>query len=1126
MGVTPQTVNNGLKPYGLIYDLIKNHDVLVKWVINPGKIKDGIDFTYNGQNFRGGTFIIPAEFRNATVNAVIATWQGKGVVGITTAYSISLNVTMTLRAAPYWAMDAQNGYIAIRFLQRAEIPSTSYYYRTPATLNNCDDLYVMPHADAKWSSHSNLYFWNKNSKGGIWGGCTAVSAMEGPACVNPTNPSQNLKFLSTGGLVQWTAHNNGTPPYSYLNVADPVFQMMGSEDAAHQNGWEQIYLPLKTTSSWHPNVKIGCHDPTQSDIPGKSAGPAALTLYGRAFNDSTRGYVMYQGGHDIGGTTAANVSAQREFFNWSFLVATDKSPGVTYANIQSSMNSGQLYSNLTATPVSPVGMVTFTYSWYSTIGGTFSSPTASVTNYTPPAVGVLTPAIIYCKITDGCGRSIIEPVNITIVPVPTAPVTVNDTISYAGLCSAASRTINVLTNDSDINNNIVNSITFMGGGNYGTFINNGNGSVSWTPGWLFYGTDTMRYEVCDNTPLCSQGTIVVTTTNSGSCALYQYQRTDTATGDSVQFESSITNFNDVIGVYDAVNGSNSNTAFFNHDNDSIIIRLDATINTGDTVRIRMGSNDANCVDTRVSGALTPGGFVPGVNSMDFNVNNGAKIYAYYNFIVTAQTRYIKIKIRVTGCNNSLNLDAMRAIYRTCVTAIPVANADAISTGKNTATTNNLRTNDTDPQNQQLNVTIVSNPANGTAGVNASGNVVYTPDSGYTGTDQLIYRICNTNCLCDTAIASYTISDNPCNANQIGTFISGQATSSPSNVSTTNPGSATGIPDATNGSNANTAVIDNSIGANVVLDMTDTIAASDTLIIRMAPDNGLANTITVEGNLTNAWGSPTTTTVFNLPVGTNKIFANYLFIVTAQTRFIRIRQTTTTADVDVDAVSFDFWKCTNKPNRPPVANNDTITTNANRPVNSNVVSNDSDPDGNSLSISVISPLALNGDAIVSGNTITYTPDFGFTGIDTVTYKLCDDGSPSLCDTAIFIVTIEPGPPVAMTDIDFVTSGSFVLINVQQNDTLSVNGYTYTTALKPTILSASNGNAVLVGNSIQYTPDAGFTGIDSLAYEICDNGLPISCDTSIIYINVLNRPGNRCRFGHNKCMQCSDHKCNRQ
>ena len=31
---TAQTINNGLKPYGMIYDLIVNYKIPIKWVIN------------------------------------------------------------------------------------------------------------------------------------------------------------------------------------------------------------------------------------------------------------------------------------------------------------------------------------------------------------------------------------------------------------------------------------------------------------------------------------------------------------------------------------------------------------------------------------------------------------------------------------------------------------------------------------------------------------------------------------------------------------------------------------------------------------------------------------------------------------------------------------------------------------------------------------------------------------------------------------------------------------------------------------------------------------------------------------------------------------------------------------
>ena len=90
MGVLPQTAGNALKPYGMIYELVKDHAVPVKWVINTAKAKDGIDFSYNGIDYRGGPFIIPAPFRTGAVNGRIAYWQSQGVVGITTTAPITV----------------------------------------------------------------------------------------------------------------------------------------------------------------------------------------------------------------------------------------------------------------------------------------------------------------------------------------------------------------------------------------------------------------------------------------------------------------------------------------------------------------------------------------------------------------------------------------------------------------------------------------------------------------------------------------------------------------------------------------------------------------------------------------------------------------------------------------------------------------------------------------------------------------------------------------------------------------------------------------------------------------------------------------------------------------------------
>jgi YVTN family beta-propeller protein len=86
---------------------------------------------------------------------------------------------------------------------------------------------------------------------------------------------------------------------------------------------------------------------------------------------------------------------------------------------------------------------------------------------------------------------------------------------------------------------------------------------------------------------------------------------------------------------------------------------------------------------------------------------------------------------------------------------------------------------------------------------------------------------------------------------------------------------------------------------------------------------------------------------------------------------------------------------------PVAQADTATTNENTPVTINVLANDSDADGDPLTlISVIQP--ANGSATINSNTVIYTPDAGFSGTDAFAYTISDgkDGNA----TATVTVTV--------------------------------------------------------------------------------------------------------------------------
>jgi len=152
MGVEPQTFANGLKPYGLIYDLILNHSVPISWSINSSKSKDGIDFTANGKDFKGGSFIIAKEYIKPAVIQTISNWVAKGVVVYTIPNEFSAPVFHSLTSWPRAVLDQANGNIVRAYYQNAEIPTNSYITAgNPSLISNCEDIYVLPHAEPdKW----------------------------------------------------------------------------------------------------------------------------------------------------------------------------------------------------------------------------------------------------------------------------------------------------------------------------------------------------------------------------------------------------------------------------------------------------------------------------------------------------------------------------------------------------------------------------------------------------------------------------------------------------------------------------------------------------------------------------------------------------------------------------------------------------------------------------------------------------------------------------------------------------------------------------------------------------------------------------------------------------------------
>jgi hypothetical protein len=103
------------------------------------------------------------------------------------------------------------------------------------------------------------------------------------------------------------------------------------------------------------------------------------------------------------------------------------------------------------------------------------------------------------------------------------------------------------------------------------------------------------------------------------------------------------------------------------------------------------------------------------------------------------------------------------------------------------------------------------------------------------------------------------------------------------------------------------------------------------------------------------------------------------------------------------------------NDAPVATNDIATTNTDTAVTMNPLANDTDVDGDTLTVTTAT--AINGAVIINADySLTYTPNTDFNGNDSINYDITDGNGGSA--SAIVTVTV-----VAVSDAPVATNDPF-------------------------------------------------------------------------------------------------------
>ncbi|MGI2922051.1 tandem-95 repeat protein [Vibrio diabolicus] len=185
------------------------------------------------------------------------------------------------------------------------------------------------------------------------------------------------------------------------------------------------------------------------------------------------------------------------------------------------------------------------------------------------------------------------------------------------------------------------------------------------------------------------------------------------------------------------------------------------------------------------------------------------------------------------------------------------------------------------------------------------------------------------------------------------------------------------------------------------------------------------------------------------------------------------------------------------NDAPIATNDAIQTDEDSQVVIDVLANDSDIEGDDLTITSASVSEEQGIVEIVDGKLVFTPAENFNGNATISYTISDG---ELEDEAQVSVTVNSvnDAPIALNDATITEEDTSVTIDVLPNDT-DIDGDTL--SIESASVPSDQGQVEIIDGKLVFTPTENFNGDAEITYTVTDGALTDEATVKVT-VNAVN------------------------